>query len=228
MAANRQLNWDGCNNVRDLGGMKTRDGRTTRWGAVVRGDHPARLSAAGWLALQAHGVRTIISLRTVGLEKEDEQTDAAPRPEEITTLQAAIEDVTDAAFVQQWVNSNLWGTPLYFRDALERWPERHAAVVAAVAQARPGGVLFHCIRGYDRTGIVAVLLLALAGVVPNEIVADYELSVDSYRDELLAQRNTSTREVLLATLEWLDADAYLRAGGLSQADLEAVRMRMLD
>jgi len=41
---NRVLAWDGCTNVRDLGGLKTCDGRLTRWGAVVRSDTPARLT----------------------------------------------------------------------------------------------------------------------------------------------------------------------------------------
>jgi protein-tyrosine phosphatase len=30
------LDWEGCYNVRDLGGLRTADGRETRWGAVVR------------------------------------------------------------------------------------------------------------------------------------------------------------------------------------------------
>ncbi len=42
----RILNWEGCRNVRDLGGLMTREGRTTRRGAVVRSDHPAKISAA--------------------------------------------------------------------------------------------------------------------------------------------------------------------------------------
>jgi protein-tyrosine phosphatase len=98
----------------------------------------------------------------------------------------------------------------------------------AIAQAQPGGVLFHCIRGHDRTGIIALLLLALAGVAPDDIVADYELSLDPERDALLARQGTSTREVILATLAGLDAEAYLRAGGLSEADLVAVRGRLLE
>jgi hypothetical protein len=44
----RVLHWDGCTNVCDLGGLRTTDGRTTRWGALVRSDTPGRLSAAGY------------------------------------------------------------------------------------------------------------------------------------------------------------------------------------
>lgn len=226
MTDRRILSWEGCNNVRDLGGFLTRDGCLTRWGAVVRSDHPAKLTAVGWEALYAHGIRTIISLRSDGIDED--RLDSAPRPPDIQTVCVAIEDLTDASFVRQWVDTNLWGTPLYFRDALERWPERHRAAIAAVANAQPGGVLFHCGRGYDRTGIIALLLLALAGVSPEDITADYELSVDSYRDELLKAANTTALDVIRDTLEQIDVAAYLRASGLSQAELDSLRQRLIE
>ncbi len=126
----RVLAWDGCNNVRDLGGLSTGDGRKTLWRAIVRGDTPARLTEAGWSALHAYGIRTIITLRTVGMV-EDELNFTSPYAD-VVTVQAAIEDITDMEFLQKWAASNLWGTPLYFKDALRRWPEQHAAVITAV------------------------------------------------------------------------------------------------
>jgi protein tyrosine/serine phosphatase len=227
MTLNRVLTWDGCNNVRDLGGFKTSAGYKTRWGAVVRSDHPAKLTANGWSALYAHGIRTIISLRTHGLVEED-YLDTTPRLADITNIEAAIEDFTDVEFIKQWVDTGLWSTPLYYRDALMRWPERHVAVIRAIAQAQPGGVLFHCKRGHDRTGIIALLLLSLAGVSPEDIIADYELSVDPEREELLAREHTTTRETILATLALIDIDTYLLASGLRQTDLDAIRLRLIE
>ena len=226
MTSNRVLTWDGCNNVRDLGGLNASNGYKTRWGAIVRSDHPAKLTADGWSALYAHGIRTIISLRTHGLVEED-YLNTTPRLADITTIEAAIEDFTDAEFIKQWVDTGLWSTPLYYSDALQRWPERHIAVIRAIAQAKPGGVLFHCKRGHDRTGIIALLLLALAGVSPENILADYELSIDPEREELLARKHTTTRKTILATLASLDTDNYLLAGGLNQVELDTVRARLL-
>lgn len=227
MALNRVLTWDGCNNVRDLGGLNTSTGHKTRWGAVVRSDHPAKLTATGWSQLYAHGIRTIISLRTHGLVEED-YLDTTPQLADIASIEAAIEDFTDTEFIKQWVDTDLWCTPLYYRDALKRWPERHAAVIKAVAQAQPGGVLFHCKRGFDRTGIIALLLLALVGASPEDIAADYELSIDPIREELLAGKHTTTREVILSTLASLEIDDYLLSGGLGQADLDGIRARLIE
>jgi len=221
----RILHWDGCKNVRDLGGLRTADGRTTCWGAIIRSDTPARLTAAGWSALYAYGVRTIITLRTHGLE-EDELNFTPPYPD-LAAVQVAIEDITNEEFVRQWVDTGFWCTPLYYRDALHSWPEQHAAVISAVACAQPGGVLFHCIRGHDRTGIIALLLLALAGVTRDDIISDYELSPDPERDEILAREHSSVHEAIGSTLTELNIDSYLRMGGVSPDDITAVRKRLL-
>ena len=223
---NRQLDWEGCHNVRDLGGLRTVDGRQTRWEAVVRADDPSNLTPAGWEALYAYGIRTIISLRTAGMQ-EDELA-IVNRPADLVTIESAIEDLSDVEFARKWASSDLWCTPLYYQDALNRWPQRHAAVVSAIAHAQDGGVLFHCKRGNDRTGIITLLLLALVGVGPDEIVDDYQLSPDPDRERLLQEQHTSTREVILNVLATLDAQTYLLDAGLSQADLDAVRDRLLE
>jgi hypothetical protein len=221
----RVLVWDGCTNVRDLGGLSTCDGRLTLWRAIVRSDTPAKLTEAGWSALYAYGIRTIITLRTYGMAEDE--LNITPRHPDLVTVQVAIEDITDTEFMQKWVASDLWSTPLYYKDALRRWPERHAAAISAVARARPGGVLFHCIRGNDRTGIIALLLLALVGVTPDDIIADHELSPDPERDELLASEHSSVRDAILNALAGLNIDSYLSMGGVSQDDLAAVRKRLL-
>jgi protein-tyrosine phosphatase len=221
----RVLDWEGCTNVRDLGGLRTSAGGLTRWRAIVRSDSPARLTEGGWTALYTYGIRTILTLRTYGMVEDE--LNITPPYSDITVVQAAIEDITDTEFVQQWVNTNLWGTPLYYKDALQRWPERHAAAVSAIARAEPGGVLFHCIRGNDRTGMIALILLALAGVSAEDMIADYELSPDPYREELLAKAQSSVREALLSALAGLDIESYLSMGGVSQVDLAALRKRFL-
>lgn len=221
----RILPWQGCSNVRDLGGLRASDRRVTRWKAIVRSDTPARLTEAGWSALYAYGIRTIITLRTHGMTEDE--LDFTPPYANIATIQAEIEDVTDLEFRNKWASSELWCTPLYYRDALRRWPGRHAAVFSTIARAQPGGVLFHCVRGVDRTGIIAVLLLALVGVPLDDIVADYKLSPDPERDALLAREHSSVRDAILGALDGIAIENYLRMGGATQDDLDAVRERLL-
>lgn len=238
MTTDRHLDWDGCYNARDLGGLPTIHGRTTHWGAVVRADAPDRLTPAGWSALKAHGIRTIIDLRDDG----ERPAEAPPHAADLTTVHLPLEDHTNSEFWQQWRDSGLWATPLYYRAFLDGCPQRCAAVVAAVARARPGGVLVHCGVGRDRTGLIALLLLALVGVAPDDIAADHELSTDRLRplfaklgerdqgpriQQLLASNNTTARDAILATLAAVDVEASLHAAGLDQDDLAAVHARLL-
>jgi protein-tyrosine phosphatase len=215
----RRLDWDGCRNVRDLGGLPTADGGETRYGTVVRGDQPDRLSPAGWEALREYGIRTIVDLRN-----DDERGVA---PDGLDYLHLPLDGVEDEEFWAAWRDGPQFGTPLYYRAHLDRFPERNARVVAAIARARPGGVLFHCVGGRDRAGQISMLLLALARVPPEQIAADYRLSGWAEGDDYLAGRGTSATEVLLSLLAGFDAEAHVRAGGLSNADLDALRSRLV-
>jgi hypothetical protein len=236
--AGRHLDWEGCFNVRDLGGLPTAGGRETRWGAIVRADALDGLTAAGWEALVAYGVRTVVDLRN-----DDERgPDAAPRPAEVRTVHLPLDAVEDREFWSVWDSGPQFGTPLYYGPHLERFPERSAAVIAAVADAAPGGVVVHCGGGRDRAGQISLLLLALAGVTPAAIAADHALSAGrltaryAARGEpdqgpllaaFLAGEGTSAEEVVLDLLASVDVEARLRAGGLTGAHLVALRTRLV-
>lgn len=230
----RDLEWQGCLNVRDLGGLGTVDGRVTAWRAVVRSDNPSFLTPVGWSALHRHGVRTIVTLRTIGAV--DEEPDPALVPGDVTVERVLLEDATDPAFVERSIDTGRWETPLHFIDMLERWPERCAGAVAAVARAGPGGVLISCGRGRDRTGLVALLLLGLVGVPADVVATDWVRSVDRLRsrhpaDEeelsgVLERQGSSVHAAIAASLA-LDVPARLRAGGLGDDDARAIRRRLL-
>jgi len=221
----RHLQWDGCSNVRDLGGIRTR-GRAIRRGAIVRADALDRLSAAGWAALEAHGVRTVIDLRN----DDEVGTDLAPRPPGLTTLHLPLDGVEDTEFWKHWHGRPEFGTPIYYRPFLDRFPDRTAAVLTAIARADAGGIVVHCGIGRDRTGLITILLLALAGVEPEEIAADYALSearVPSGRiGTFYEDRGITPATVIAELLAGLDVAAYLRAAGVSGDDLEAIRARL--
>ncbi|WP_210493739.1 tyrosine-protein phosphatase [Patulibacter sp. SYSU D01012] len=237
-AVQRHLRWEGAFNVRDLGGLRTRDGGRTRCGRIVRADGLDGLTAHGWQAALAHGVRTVVDLRN-----DDEIVrDAAPRPRAITTVHVPLDGIEDREFWDAWSSGPQVGTPLYFRPHLERFPERSARVLTAIARAEPGAVAVHCGSGRDRTGMVALLLLTLAGVEPDEIAADYALSAERLparyaargEDDItavlatfLARRGTTAERVLSETLEGLDVADLLQAHGLAAADVDALRRRLL-
>jgi hypothetical protein len=102
-------------------------------------------------------------------------------PPGMDRLHVALDDVADTEFWAEIARNRVDGTPLYMRPFLERKADRCAAVISALAASAPGGVIYHCGAGRDRTGLTTLLLLSLAGVEPDAIAEDYELSADALR-----------------------------------------------
>jgi len=179
----RELSWDGCVNVRDLGGL----GRI-RLGAVVRMEQPKRLTEAGWAAAWAYGVRTFVDLR--GDEERESDPDRALRPVGIATVHVP-QDPVGTPFYEYWSEFDGLASPLYFPAMLAEYPQRVVSAVRAIANAAPGCVVFHCAGGKDRTGLLALVLLTLAG---GDAGGDHpRLSVDLRPDEGALRRTRHPR-----------------------------------
>ena len=240
----RRLPWDGCLNVRDVGGYPTVDGARTRWGALLRADNLCQLTPAGCAALLDYGVRTIVDLH------HHPETEATPHPFGPAGAHAGavhyhnllLHDYGDVALAGE-----LRATRTHletYRLSVDRFAPGIAAVVRAVANAPDGGVLVHCNVGKDRAGVVIALLLALAGVPDTTIAEDYALSEvylrPMYRararakgidESILTEDSRSRPETMLGLLAHLraahqGARAYLLAAGLAPGDLDRVRDRL--
>ncbi len=250
------MSWPGFHNTRDLGGLPTTSGRTTRFGAFFRAADLRFVTEAGWAQARDAGVRTIVDLRNAdeirpGTEARTAQAGSAQftadaagpvTPAGIARLEVPLDDVEDIALWQHINGAGLNGTPLYYPVFLRRKAGRCAAVVRAIAHADPGGVLFHCGMGRDRTGLVALLLLALAGVEPRAIAADYALSADALAPLIaamgtgdqgsiiraaLAAHGTTAEDAVLATLDGFDVERYLLAAGVTARELRTLRARLV-
>jgi protein-tyrosine phosphatase len=240
--ATRALAWDACLNVRDLGGLATIDGRRVRRGALVRSDQLCRLSDGGRTALVAHGVRTVIDLRNPAEAEKD--------PDPIWHEHGVDYLLIPQQSEQLWREMDPVARTRTERDSLviDRRAEQIAAMARAVANAVPGGVLIHCLAGKDRTGIAVAMLLSLVGVSEADIAEDYSLTVPNLAAELtaalaaapdddararLVRSYDASVDTMLATLAHLrtrhgGAKAYLMRAGLSDADIERIRARMLE
>lgn len=237
-----QDGWLGLWNARDLGGTPAGDGQAVREGALVRSEAPVRLDELGWDQVVDHGVHTVIDLRTTQEAAEKPSTpDGVDADVVNVSLEEGLED--DEQF-SSWSRSRLIGTPLYYEPFLQRWPERCAQALQAVAGGRRGGVLVHCAKGRDRTGLVVALVLLVCKVGVEEIVADYadsgrRLAGPVARAAGAPDESEETQRVL-ATQGFTEAAAAmrhflltadplgrLRAAGLRPSDEAALRARML-
>jgi protein tyrosine/serine phosphatase len=173
----RDLDWDGCWNARDLGGLRTSRATFTRERELVRSDALDGLTANGWRAVSEHGIRTIIDLRN-----PDQRPSSPARVAGVRVIHVPLEDglQSDARFAEL-MRSGTWATSMYLGAFLESWPERVVRVLEEIASAPPGGIVFHCKKGSDRTGVVALAILAIAEVDAEAIIDDYERTASRLR-----------------------------------------------
>jgi protein-tyrosine phosphatase len=242
------LAWEGCLNVRDLGGLPTEDGRRTRLGGVVRADNIRKLTDEGWRALAEHGVQRIVDLRWPEELAEDQ-----PRDVEIEVVHVSVlGEEYDAEYVKE-LDAHLasvddvadhyaWS----YVDFLERYRDRFGTALAAVADAQ-GTVVVHCMGGKDRTGIVSALMLRLAGVPYDAIGEDYAVTaanlepstsrwIPAIEDEAERAKWEKLRDTpagaMIRVVEEIerrygDVASYLRAAGLTNEQVDRLRERLV-
>ena len=235
----RNLNLDSVQNLRDLGGYSTKEGRKTKWGIFLRSGDMSAMTKDDQAALLRQGIRCVIDLRMA---------------KEIAIAPNVFSDSKKVAFF----NHDFWGTRFddYRSKRKSATPEEKlsdlycagleingfvmAAVMKTLASSE-GSFVFHCRSGKDRTGLVAALLLVIAGV-PDEVVAkDFGLSTTYLNEPELteddlkkpgAYQKGSAPETMTLTLDFLGdryggVEGYLSDQGVSVSEIESVREKIL-
>ena len=248
----RHLSLEGADNVRDVGGYRTQDGRHTRWKTLLRADSLRSLTPAAQAALVAYGVRTVVDLRGTN------EVHQSPDPFAISS---------EVAYHHQ----NMMGDQLIkeraeapavapdskdkrYLDLYIAILERRRAIIREIllTLAAPGALpaLFHCSAGKDRAGLVAALTLGLAGVPAHTIAEDYGLTahylVGRYLEgqESLGvstgdytwqhyQQEFCSPHVMQKVLQYLDGlyggvEGYVKSIGLRRHEIEILRDALLE
>lgn len=177
----------GAHNTRDLGGYAYRasDGRTgaTQEGVFLRSGSLNRLTAADRALLRAYGLARVIDVRS-SFEVDHWPDPYARDPEPGVAY-------THVPMLDQLNSSGFRGAlPACMFDVYRSLLDESADSIREVFEAfdGPGCSLFHCRAGKDRTGVIAMLLLGLAGVSDEDIVADYAATQGYMGRGLRAQR----------------------------------------
>ena len=210
-----------------------------------------RLTPSGRAALVAHGVRTIIDVRTSGELARDvgypfRESQAAGEPAYVNV--SFLGDLTEEQEARvRATQSVAWRLGELNRMDIDHHRAGVGNIVAAVADAQPGGVLIHCHAGKDRTGMSVGILLSLAGVADDDVADDYALTmlayeklieewigtVDEPERDRMRQVAKPTREAMLEMLEHVRAtygsvEQYLLGAGVTPDQIAHVRERLVD
>ncbi|MGG1518673.1 tyrosine-protein phosphatase [Paenibacillus oryzisoli] len=235
----RVLTVEGAYNVRDLGGYATKDGSMTSWGAFYRADGLHRVSEESRAALAGRGIASVIDLRHA--REVEEKRNVFADYEGVAYHNISL---INPAKVSSGAVRTLGD--LYV-DLLDGAQAELLRIFRVLAESGDRAVLYHCTAGKDRTGVVSALLLALADVPEATIVEDYSLTavcLTPLLDELRADRPEGvSAEVyehfigcdpgnMVLMLEHLaekyaSAEQYLRGIGLTEAQLQVLKARLV-
>ena len=172
-------------NVRGLGGYSAK-GNCITSDTFLRGDCIRKMSACDADTLIALGVCAVIDLRGEAERKAIPNTLA----ERETIQYLPLPLMADASVSRPFLPGSDFSMADVYIDWLENAQENILAVFTALASEAPKGkVLFHCTAGKDRTGLVAALLLGLAGASTEAIAENYALTGENLQSaqELLIQ-----------------------------------------
>ncbi len=220
---------------------------------MIRSDNVASLTPEGRQAMVDYGVTTVIDLRS---EAEvngspgppfsefqsssplSPQGGGAGSPSPAYRHLPLIDDATAPVLNQAPT------MPERYVLMLERRQRGMGAIFDAMAEA-DGPVLFHCFAGKDRTGLVAAMMLSIAGVESEAIGADFaetDVQLAGRYQEWLAkaapERLESMRnelrcppEWILSTLDhvdqkWGGVEGYLEAAGLPSSTIARLQSKL--
>lgn len=240
MAALRHWPLPDTHNIRDLGGYVRSIGGTTQWRRILRGEALHHLREDSVDELVEQGLVLVIDLR--GLHETGVTSHPFSDHASVAYRNIALFD----ALAPIAMTAVPFDMAQRYCDALDNCGARLAEVQRSIIAAPPGIVLFHCTAGKDRTGIVAGLLLAIAGVDRADIAADYALTaaadglIDHLRERALSAGGdpdhigrvlASDAATMLAMLDHLDTvhgglAAYLTAIGLTPAEVQQLADRL--
>jgi protein-tyrosine phosphatase len=181
--AERLLSLKGSTNFRDLGGYKTKDGSTVKWGYLYRSDELAGLTNEGIQYMTNSGIKTVVDFRT------DSEVSHKPDPviPGIDNVRLPVgNDAGNISGINEIIASGdlsplgepgellIESNKTFVRDKAFR------ELVQKAIEENNFALLQHCTAGKDRTGFGSALLLLLLGVPEETVIEDFLLS-NEYR-----------------------------------------------
>ncbi|HXV00817.1 MAG TPA: tyrosine-protein phosphatase [Caulobacteraceae bacterium] len=227
----RRLSLEGVENFRDFGGYPAAGGRRLKSRRLYRSASHGRATDEDLAAIAALGIAVVVDLRRTQERARDPSrrhpqfashvidNDIGEGEEDSWVAHVSRSDLSEASFRDYMFR--------YYAEAPfnPRMVDLYARYFDVLASAR-GPVLIHCAAGKDRTGILAALTHHLAGVHPDDMIADYLLTNDEAR---LARRLPQMIDYIAEIAGRVPPAAAVRVGmGVEAAYLETALAAMTD
>lgn len=195
------LNLEGIVNVRELGGLRMKDGRTVRSGQLLRGATLNKATDSDVRCLsEEYNVKLIFDFRTEQEVKHAPDRDIpgakylwlptldpmnGEKGKDVFSaggFKSAEELVLKAAFLPQVQEA---ARNMYTDIVDNEYSQlQYAVFLQRILAVKEGAIFWHCSQGKDRTGLGAAFILAALGADRETILSDYLISNEIYEEEV--------------------------------------------
>lgn len=184
----KHLPMEGGYNFRDLGGIRTKEGRYTKWGKLFRADELSNLTESDLKYLTSVPLTSVIDFRA---QSETKRSPDKLPPTVHFTYPIAI---TPGNLSTEGIQANLLKTNIdshmkHMNRLLVSDPAcvRAFRIFFAIVQNNLSAPLvFHCSAGKDRAGMATALVLFALGVDEETVMQDYLMSKTYLSDKYSA------------------------------------------
>ena len=175
----RHLPLQGAPNFRDLGGYRTADGRSVKWGLVYRSDALNKLSGEDQAYLERLDIRRIVDFRAPDEVQDGPDRLPPPLAASVQHLSIEFQGLNVRQFSKRILHGDTAG--LHFDtllvDANQAMVRQFSPVyrdwLHGLVTGQGAPQVFHCTAGKDRTGFAAAVLLLSLGVPRDTVMQDY-------------------------------------------------------
>lgn len=225
----RRVRCKNVKNLRDLGGFLTKENKVTKFNSIYRSDLPKDMSEKEIKYLLDNNLNTVIDLR------KKEEVNRKGNCLNISGI--------------DYYNINLLGDkcPNEESDISKGYMDILGNIdtmydVFNIIRKANGSVLFNCSAGKDRTGVVSMLLLLLAQVYEDDIIADYQVSYTYIREDIRKMHKDnpdlpaflggSKLEYMEETLQlffdkYKDINSYFRYLGFTDKEIRQIKSKLV-
>ena len=213
----RLLPMDGAHNTRELGGYKTTDGKSVKWGMLYRSDKLSDISDTDQAYLQDLGIKKIIDFRSK--EEKEEDPDIIPKGIDYIEMPISVDGAMRSKIEAVLKGETNKDVKSFLIDANKEFVSNYTDVYEDFLRNLiddDGPALFHCTAGKDRAGFAAAITLIALGVSKEDVIDDY-MKTNQFTKERIEE---IIGQIELMTLYQTDAEILRPLLGVEREYIE--------
>ncbi|MBN1188955.1 MAG: tyrosine-protein phosphatase [Dehalococcoidales bacterium] len=203
----RSIDFEAVSGFRDLGGYQGKNGRTIAWRRIFRSGELRNMTKVDLFIFKKEiGITSVIDLRNAREGMAQQQEISLLNRIGVKYFYVPLNAYIDRSKEKEQYRDFTHMGQFYLSRI--RYPEYGLQITKAleiIAQPALSPIVFHCVAGKDRTGVLAAFVLSVLGVADEDIIDDYSLNAQDMNilfDRLRKDPNIAEDTLNLPAYTW--------------------------